>query len=694
MTQPVLAGSETDIRRETPHLLDRDRTIDFAIYLSSRQDGDPCLEGVDKNGDRIFSFLFSRTGDRVTHFLQTWGYTETGSVVLEPQSSKLRLQGRILLAGHTIDLYLEGWEILHQAELAGDVETLSVEAFDGCRVIGDRTRRRLNRIGGNSRSMAAVAATNRVEEGDQKGHSAPDCCKTGARLLQETFKFAATCQFPRAIPVLIGEGPHAGQLAAAMNDLFPDSTVYRIEATGSAQAVEGRADRGAEDGFVFLSESAVAETLGDGEAVLAGERIVESGLHQRLRSGPARLHLLSLESTVKPVGEIDLDGRLALGNAFVAVDGPEDWCFRKYDKGVIKPSRQGLDIVVAMYNARDYIVRCIDSLLVDGRPEIRVIVVNDGSTDASDELVEEHFRDDPRVRLVSKLNGGCASARNYGRMVSDTSHIAFVDADDFVDETFFAALFDLAAYCGDEVVQGGFDLYDEADSRPYSPSYEEALFEEVPRRPFGACQAIEVDNMRLLSGQPSIWRRVYRRDFLDSKKLFFPENIRAFDDYIFHLLTLTYSGNLHMLPDLRYHYRQHPDQDVKQADSRHFSVLYMFRQLITRSIDEGWNDFSPYVASILNSIAFTVEILKGDLLRRFLDGSARTCALIRQIYGDGVISEQRLSLVEHPDFLPLYREAVMQLSQFPQGPHWTFLNAPEHHPDLVKLTQRLDDVRS
>ena len=72
-----------------------------------------------------------------------------------------------------------------------------------------------------------------------------------------------------------------------------------------------------------------------------------------------------------------------------------------------------LDVVVAMYNtSEEYIGECIDSILADGNEDIRVIVVDDGSTDGCGDLVEKRYSGYDRVQLVRKANGGCASARN------------------------------------------------------------------------------------------------------------------------------------------------------------------------------------------------------------------------------------------------------------------------------------------
>ena len=179
--------------------------------------------------------------------------------------------------------------------------------------------------------------------------------------------------------------------------------------------------------------------------------------------------------------------------------------------------RAGLDIVVAMYNTSEFIVECVDSLLADGNPEIRVLVVDDGSTDDCADIVVAHYGDNDRVRLLRKANGGCASARNFGRVHSDATHIAFLDADDRVDEGMFTALLETARYTGAYVVEGEFVFLDmeEDGSSSFRDSYEAALYDKPGTHQLGANDFLWLKERAICYGQPTIWRRVHRRDFLD-----------------------------------------------------------------------------------------------------------------------------------------------------------------------------------
>ncbi|QDL94701.1 glycosyltransferase (plasmid) [Paroceanicella profunda] len=365
---------------------------------------------------------------------------------------------------------------------------------------------------------------------------------------------------------------------------------------------------------------------------------------------------------------------------------PPNWTLNHNAATDVSGRRHGVDVAVAAYNAGEYLIECAESLLCEGRDDVRVIIVDDGSSDRSGEAAAAHFRDDPRVRVERKPNGGCASARNYGRLVSDATHIAFVDADDFVTPGFFGDLYDLALYSGCELTQGGFDFYDESLKKPYYPSYEEEFFRDYPRENFKGKQLLRVQSSDIIKGQPSIWRKVYRRDFLDAKKIYFPENVRAYDDYIFQMFTLTAARDVLMLPEHKYHYRQHAAQDIKQGDERHFYMLFMFQMLIQRSIAERWPNFRPYVESIVDSISWSANVLRVDLIESFLRANARFCVGVAKTYGPDVI-EDLLPRIQHPDFAYYYQEETRKVAHISPGAFWAYFNGEIYHPDIIRMRQ-------
>ncbi len=92
-----------------------------------------------------------------------------------------------------------------------------------------------------------------------------------------------------------------------------------------------------------------------------------------------------------------------------------------------------VSVIVPMYNLGSYACSCIRSLLVQTYANLEIIIVDDGSTDDTVELIESVVEADSRVKILHKINGGLSSARNFGVKHCTGEYIMFVDGDDVLD---------------------------------------------------------------------------------------------------------------------------------------------------------------------------------------------------------------------------------------------------------------------
>ncbi len=99
-----------------------------------------------------------------------------------------------------------------------------------------------------------------------------------------------------------------------------------------------------------------------------------------------------------------------------------------------------LSVIVPVYNTEKYVKRCVESIQKQTYKNIEILLINDGSTDSSGLLCEEIAILDKRVRVFHKLNGGSSSARNLGIDKADGDYLAFVDSDDYVENTMYEQL--------------------------------------------------------------------------------------------------------------------------------------------------------------------------------------------------------------------------------------------------------------
>ena len=97
-------------------------------------------------------------------------------------------------------------------------------------------------------------------------------------------------------------------------------------------------------------------------------------------------------------------------------------------------------VIIPAYNAEKTLARCLDSLLSQGREDICILIVDDGSTDGTAAVAAEYCRRTPLVRYVHQPNGGVSAARNHGLELARGEFVTFVDSDDLVMPNYFDTL--------------------------------------------------------------------------------------------------------------------------------------------------------------------------------------------------------------------------------------------------------------
>ena len=121
-----------------------------------------------------------------------------------------------------------------------------------------------------------------------------------------------------------------------------------------------------------------------------------------------------------------------------------------------------VSVIVPVYNVEDYLARCLDSLVNQTLKEIEIIVVNDGSPDNSQKIIDKYAKKNLNIKAYKKENGGLSDTRNYGIKKANGEYIAFIDSDDFVDKTMLEKMYQKAINDdADIVVCNSINLYDD-----------------------------------------------------------------------------------------------------------------------------------------------------------------------------------------------------------------------------------------
>lgn len=104
-----------------------------------------------------------------------------------------------------------------------------------------------------------------------------------------------------------------------------------------------------------------------------------------------------------------------------------------------------ISVIVPVYNVENYLEKCLNSLVNQTLQEIEILVINDGSTDDSQKIIEVFQSKFPqKIKTFAKENGGLSDARNFGIDRASGNFLAFVDSDDYISENMLQEMYDLA----------------------------------------------------------------------------------------------------------------------------------------------------------------------------------------------------------------------------------------------------------
>ena len=222
-----------------------------------------------------------------------------------------------------------------------------------------------------------------------------------------------------------------------------------------------------------------------------------------------------------------------------------------------------VSVLIPVYNTEAYLRRCLDSVMGQTLQDLEIICVNDGSTDGSADILREYQRKDPRIRVITKPNGGLPSARNAGLDAAAGEYVGFVDSDDFPEPDMFRRLYEEAKRKNCDVVVCGAIPESESGQEAALESGQEAYGWTKP--PEWLTQALSPKrayyrkwNPKLLlkeSGTcPFLWRTLIRRALIERHCLRLDETVLLGEDTAFLCKVYPRAHKVAVLPDRLYHY--------------------------------------------------------------------------------------------------------------------------------------------
>lgn len=229
-----------------------------------------------------------------------------------------------------------------------------------------------------------------------------------------------------------------------------------------------------------------------------------------------------------------------------------------------------VSIVVAIYNAEDYIDKCLDMLTAQTLTNIEIICVNDGSTDSSLERLLSYSDKERRMKVISQDNAGAGAARNRGMKEAIGKYIVFLDCDDFFEPDMLRCAFDKAEKESSDIVIYKSDQYN-MNSGQYT--YEQwAMIEWAlpPYEPFTYRQ-ISTNIFRAFVGWA--WDKLYLREFVVKNNLKFQEQ-RTTNDALFVFSALVLADRISTVKKVLIHRRVDTTASLSKTREKSWDNFY------------------------------------------------------------------------------------------------------------------------
>lgn len=222
-----------------------------------------------------------------------------------------------------------------------------------------------------------------------------------------------------------------------------------------------------------------------------------------------------------------------------------------------------VSVIVPIYNSELYLSRCLDSLVNQSLKSIEFILIDDGSTDNSNNIIKEYMKKDFRFSLIEQKNEGVGSARNKGIKKAEGKYISFIDSDDYIDFQMLENMH-LTAFSQDlDIIVSRYRKVDFNDKTiQEGPSYngfdKETMFKSL-----------------LTMSIPSVcWNGLYKRSLFEQPDCLFP-NKNMYNEDTATIYKLYYYANLvGFTNSIYYSWYQTPNSKTNSISFKHIDDMY------------------------------------------------------------------------------------------------------------------------
>lgn len=265
-----------------------------------------------------------------------------------------------------------------------------------------------------------------------------------------------------------------------------------------------------------------------------------------------------------------------------------------------------VSVIIPSYNAADYIAQTLESVLAQTLTDLEVIVVDDGSTDNTRNIVADFANKDPRLMLVEQANQFAGVARNNGMSRASGKYLYFLDADDYIDNTALEELVNAIEQHEADIAIAKSEGFDNTTGDTWTIE--------------GALNGIDFDRpvahadycnrlFQSFIGWP--WDKLFRKEFIDKTALTF-QPLRTTNDALFVFCALALADTIVCLDSVLFHHRTNNKNSLEGSRAKSWNNALCAIRAIGDMLSEsmhGKSCLNSYYRWILNYSLWTIESL-------------------------------------------------------------------------------------
>jgi glycosyltransferase involved in cell wall biosynthesis len=243
-----------------------------------------------------------------------------------------------------------------------------------------------------------------------------------------------------------------------------------------------------------------------------------------------------------------------------------------------------ISVIIPAYNVENFIKECIDSVVAQTYTNLEIIVIDDGSPDASGSIADLCAENDDRIIVVHTENGGVSSARNAGLEIATGEYVVFIDSDDRIEPDcieYFQKLIDET----DSDVAVSLNMYNPFNMKQVNADRFEIYSPTVAMR-----------EMYLSHINVAVWNKIYRRSFIETHQLRFLPELWFGEGFTFNITCFQHAASIGVGRRRVYYQQFNPESAMRKFNlatrESGFKALTIQKEGFTiedREVNQSWD---------------------------------------------------------------------------------------------------------